>query len=758
MAASAPSSGSRPNATTPLALLAVIVGIAVLGGAALAAGLGSGLAASHASGLPLPEVPAVHDAAGRTLAAVHYGYSDPAPSASGNGTATSGQGCGAPGTCPCPSNTTYLGGPAGAWGEYCFSQTVNPNGSTTYCLWAVSSNSTSVPSSPLSCVIFLNSEFGSPCAPIPPGVIVGAYGLNFTFVTTPASGSGPAPLNFTWNASAGGGGLPPYHFVVFIDDAAYSYLSTNASGSVTLTSDGLYEVDAIAFDSSCTQSAFLSLPLQVYGSLGPSPVQITPTVSSPTVPSNVTYAVNSSLLPAGWSVQWDTPGIFSSPTGSGSTWDAQLDGNYTYFFPGTYSATACFVQPDGSVYACGTSPNVTVGGSSPVTTSVSIAPGPYPTNVTYAATLNPGVWLPSGITLDLYATNVSGVGSLNESSGSSVTLTVSEACGYPSTPWVPTAGVCPWPATFTLDGPLGGTDAGYLGGESIVANLTANGTPSTWLPSLSVSYGPMNGSLPLNFTLNFTISGGVAPYYYSYSVLGRTSGAANATFLPTSAGSASGWNGSTVSAVVPLNATGVYWVQVFAADSEDHWVGDSLPLIVLGNVSPLAPLKVQASQVNPVPVVGGGYALFSVSVSGGLGPYAVQWAFGDGSYASSIPGVPVSHTYAAPGTYDPTVTVTGAGGRSVTVDLAPVVVSPAPASGHAPATPLTSGPAFRGDGLSFAWVPVLAAAAIAALLLLVGLLRVRSEARDRREGEALLEEAGRFGPGGAAPPSAPPAP
>lgn len=73
---------------------------------------------------------------------------------------------------------------------------------------------------------------------------------------------------------------------------------------------------------------------------------------------------------------------------------------------------------------------------------------------------------------------------------------------------------------------------------------------------------------------------------------------------------------------------------------------------------------------------------FTTSISGGVPGYVVVWKFGDGSYGSALPGGSIAHTYTAPGTYRPSVTVTDAHGSVRTVSLATVVVPalPLPAS------------------------------------------------------------------------------
>jgi hypothetical protein len=505
----------------------------------------------------------------------------------------------------------------------------------------------------------------------------------------------------------------------------------NRTGNVTLTGAGIYQVDALAEDSSCTQTSYTSFPLQVWGPLGPNPVSVSSSTNSSVVPARVTYAVNVSNLPVNTSVYWTTPGLFSAPSVVGTT-------NFTYFLPGTYRATACYVNSSFVYLACGSSPNVTIGGASPITTNVSITPGPYPVNITYSVNVTRPSILPNGTLLYLFARNGDLSGEWVESNNSSISLTVSGAgCGYPWSSYVPPTGVCPRDAVFTFIGPAGGPDNGILGITRITANLTAIGTPSVWYPSVSYSYGPINGTIPLNFTLNFSASNGIAPYTYSYSVLGRTSGAANATFFAPRGAVGYGWNGSLIRLVLPLNATGVYWVQVFISDGANNWVSFDLPLIVLGNVSAFFPLVVHATVTGPPvgSITPGTYAAFVATAAGGRGPYDVQWAFGDGQFSSSILGVAVYHRYSQSGIYSATVTVTDSSGRSNLSTVPVVVVAPTGYVGQP--SQGTEGSGGPGTRLTVAWMPVVLSALAAAALMTTGAIVVRREFR--QEGEALVE-------------------
>ena len=654
------------------------------------------------------------------------------------------------GSHPPPPNSSAS--PAGTTYEVCNTNQINA-------WWANANNSSGGWSNSgagvYACYNFTlaNSTF---CQPLPTGSVLADSGLNLSVATSPASGIGAAPLDFQWNISVNGGGLPPYLVQIVVYDAEVSYNSTNLTGALNLTAPGLYDVDVLAEDSTCTQTAFVTFTEQVYGSLGPNPVRISATASSTTVPATVTYQVNTSAFPANVTILWISSGTFGQ---SGPNGTATL----TYYVPGTYDAAACLqtLGPNGSVtgldLACNVSAPVTLGGVSPVTTSVAISNGSYPVNLTYTVNLTTPSTLPNGTDLYLIAYDGRGLGNFTETNASSVNLTITDGCGHPWTTYVAPDGNCTYLATWSLIGPLNGPDAGFLGSGSIFANLTANGTPSLWDPTVSWSYGTLNGSLPFNLSVNLSASGGAAPYSYSYTMFGRSSGAANATWYGTLNGSTAGWNGSSITLTTVLNRTGVYYASYFVADSDDSWVGFALPLIVLGNVSPLSPLGVTTGSGaggggggsgSEVPV--GVSTWFVAEPSGGLAPYTIQWSFGDGTYGSSVPGEEVAHAYGAPGTYDPTVTVTDARGRSVTATLPAVTVVPA-SSTTGPSGGLTVHPTASPTGTPAAdWAPLAVAGVAVVVLSVLGLLSARREVR--RQGEALVAT---LEPTGAGTPDAP---
>lgn len=149
--------------------------------------------------------------------------------------------------------------------------------------------------------------------------------------------------------------------------------------------------------------------------------------------------------------------------------------------------------------------------------------------------------------------------------------------------------------------------------------------------------------------------------------------------------------------------------------------------VVVAAIAPLDAIAQSGSVEGTAPVA----VTFQVNVSGGTAPYSVEWAFGDGDQGSSIAGRPISHVYALAGSFEPSVRVTDATGRTVSVDLAAVHVGR------------------LGGGLSanhqFGWIGPGLDTAVAVLLiaagfvLVIGIADLRRRARWRREGAALLQ-------------------
>lgn len=224
----------------------------------------------------------------------------------------------------------------------------------------------------------------------------------------------------------------------------------------------------------------------------------------------------------------------------------------------------------------------------------------------------------------------------------------------------------------TVDSNVSGTWSPIAwGNATIVVGPTPSSAPP---PSLSFSVTPGSGSAPLNVSIIATASGGASPYNLSVCLVGP-SVAPNASGPCAPVGGTSGWNGSALTLVAGLNASGNYTVTGIAVDS-DGGTATASAAVVVANASALAPLIVHASLSEPLTLVAGGATYgFATEVSGGLAPYSVQWSFGDGALGSAIPGSTVRHTYTVSGTYTATLTVTDALGHRASSQVGPLSVS-----------------------------------------------------------------------------------
>lgn len=585
------------------------------------------------------------------------------------------------------------------------------------------------------------------CDPFAPGEIWGNTGLNGTISTTPSSGTGPAPLQFGWSTQVFSGGLPPYATSVLVANssgAVYQTFTSNLSGNVTLTTPGWYFVEVSVVDSTCSQSSYASTTLVAAGAEGGAPLQIVPTSLNGTAPFNESYhAVLNSSVPSNWTVVWYWP--YPVPTASAFN-------NYTYVLPGTFWAEAALLDPSGHIYALVYSPMVRVGGSPPFTTAITFSPGPYPVNATLWVNRTAGSLglLPANLT-ELYLYSLDFAGS-SSSTNLTAELTVGGfGCGPGYTFPVDATGTCTIRFLVEVVGLNASMpDRGYFGQYGVNATLSAAGNASSWVLSATFSTGPLHApAAPLNFSANLSAANAVPTYGYEYAVAGRASGP-NGTFYPVFHGTVQNWNGSTVGLLFPLNATGFYFATFLIYDGNYGWDSYEPPLIVVGtNITVAAPLRVTSSEsTNTSNASAPTTVRFSATSSGGVGPYTVQWAFGDGTFASSVLGATVEHVYGMPGTYQPSVTVRSSDGQSVTSTLPQVTVTgsgispPGSGSGHPPVGSHRShlfpvgGPA-GGETLSF-WVtaPLLGALLGSALLIVAGGLLYRRELR--RQGEDLV--------------------
>jgi PKD domain-containing protein len=539
---------------------------------------------------------------------------------------------------------------------------------------------------------------GSQCDPNWPSMPIGLSLIEATINWTGAV-SGGSPLNFSWAIAIHGGGIPPYQVVVDFQSlvgTSFDANFTTLNGSFSLMIPGMYFAVAQVVDSSCDAVAASYLgPITVYGPSGRNPVQLSPSVSSGPAPLAVQYSENLSGVGPNDTLTWQSP---FSWTGGG--WSI----NTTYYSAGNFSASACLLNAVTGVWlACGDSPSVTVNGSI-LTTGVAIGNGTLPVNITYWVNVTNTSALPSNWTVDLSVNN--GSSFLITSQNASTSGTASFGCG-PTNPTNPPAadGVCTWAADYLVTASPNGT-AVYVAKGVVWANITENGSPVQWYPTVTYTESATNGTIPFNVTINVSASNGLAPYQYWWAVFGASSAAANRTFYPTLSGNGSGWNGTSLNLSFHFVLNGIYLITLTVGDSDHNRVFLYPPVLAVGVPLGHRPLHLSAGTLSVnAGRAGLSLAQFVANVSGGTLPYTLQWQFGDGTYGSSIPGVAVDHTFRSAGSFLPTVTVTDQSGNTSTVALAPVNVTAASAgtggnhSGRGTTGPSgPSGPSTGGGG------------------------------------------------------------
>lgn len=153
------------------------------------------------------------------------------------------------------------------------------------------------------------------------------------------------------------------------------------------------------------------------------------------------------------------------------------------------------------------------------------------------------------------------------------------------------------------------------GGSSFAADINAT--------SISVQ---QNGST----TLSAKVSGGVAPYSYDWQYNGASIG-----------------NAVQISPTFP--AVGQAQVTLTVTDATGATSKKNITITV---VAPLAATVTANPQTGPSPLT----VVYSSSVSGGLGPYTYEWKDSTGNLLGT--GSSYTVTYASPGDYDVSLTVT----------------------------------------------------------------------------------------------------
>ena len=294
---------------------------------------------------------------------------------------------------------------------------------------------------------------------------------------------------------------------------------------------------------------------------------------------------------------------------SDGSFATQPNGTHTYAAGGTYTAVLNATDAAGDFLTF----NSTIAVTSAVTAVVDRSPtvGVAPLPVVFTATPIGG--------LSPYTYNWS-YGDGSTGTGAVVSHTYSSVGDYV--------------ASLTIsDG--WGRSAIITSAVSVVAPLTA-----------SASVGPGIGAAPVVASFTATPHGGLAPYAYSW------------TF-----GDGNGGTGASVSHSYP--SAGNYTASVTITDALNESTTATTSVLV---VSPLS-VSTNASIIAAAPAT----VTFAPTLSGGYGPFAYAWTFGDGSTGS---GSPVSHTYASAGPYTASVHVTDGLGEVASNSTIVTVVRP----------------------------------------------------------------------------------
>ena len=155
--------------------------------------------------------------------------------------------------------------------------------------------------------------------------------------------------------------------------------------------------------------------------------------------------------------------------------------------------------------------------------------------------------------------------------------------------------------------------------------------------SVDFTFSPPRPQVYELVSFSATVSGGIAPYTYTWDFGDLTRG-----------------TGASVSHTYASPAT--YTVQLTVSDSAGHESSRSKPV-------PVSPALTADFSFTPMTPVIGEMVVFTASVSGGSSPYTYRWTFGDGFTDDRNP---TAHAYASPGTYTVTLTVYDSAGHVVT--------------------------------------------------------------------------------------------
>lgn len=540
-------------------------------------------------------------------------------------------------------------------------------------------------------------------------------GLQLSWTVTSGAQNGPAPLSLNWTVHVIGG-TAPYNISTNTSDGTTLY---GAVVHHTWVLPGIYQVQIWAADSgSPCLAAGTGFQVSAWGSGGPDPATFSVNTTSGPTPLHVHYGLQLAGAPSNLTVEW----WCLQSDGFGVEYQQGAAANCTFYDPGSSSVYVFAEYPDGVAFWTGSGPSVNGTGAPVLTLQGGPLSGRAPVSGSYWVNATNRSLLPSGASAQ--SELVTGGSCVpNTTANTSVGLGVSESFG-PLT-YRP----CAVDTFGTADYYLTATVTDGNGTVVWTAELFIGVGPSTGsnpFPQLSLSISPSNGTSPLNVTFTATAMGGVPAYTLRIGLQGAGTALPNGSRLPLFFANVSGWNGSTIGLTHTFTGAGSYPLVAEVVDSlgTASWALGSVTVVTALTPPPLTIATWSG------PVSGGTPTIVNllVNVSGGAPPYSVEWSYGDGTVGSSVPGVPLTHTFDQSGTYSVTVRVIDRNGMQASERFSVTVPSPL-APSASPASPPWA-------------ILVLAVAAFLVGAVVVEGLRRRRSRRQAEEGTALVARLG----------------
>lgn len=240
-------------------------------------------------------------------------------------------------------------------------------------------------------------------------------------------------------------------------------------------------------------------------------------------------------------------------------------------------------------------------------------------------------------------------------------------------------------------------------------------------PPLALAFDPTptEGVAPLGMNVSASATGGTAPYAATLNFGDGTPDVVD-----------SGWAGSVVAFAHVYELPGEYTITITLTDASGATLTSTAGVLVLGSIPFVASAQITSKTSGTAPFTG----TFLAQVTEGLGPYTVNWTFGDGTYGSGVIGAPLTHTFTSAGTYTVVLTVTDADGRSAEATAGTITVTGSSVS-HSSSGSLGGASAWWTQNGSYVGVVGL----VLVLMTVVGLEERRRHREAEDEARALVD-------------------